>query len=59
MCVELAVWPGTGELPDTELVELAVSLASTELCSGAPNYDNGNSFIKKKIIILDQTFGPL
>ena len=32
-----AVWPGTGLFPDTELVELAVSLASTELCSGAPS----------------------
>jgi hypothetical protein len=27
----------TGELPETELVELAVSLASTLLCSAAPS----------------------
>ena len=32
----LAVWPSTGLLPDTELVLLAVSLASTLWGSGAP-----------------------
>ena len=32
----LAVWPSTGLLPDTELVLLAVSLASTLCGSGAP-----------------------
>ena len=40
--------PGTGLLPDTELVELAVSLASTELCSGAPS-------CSKRIVTLSYT----